>query len=179
MQRMTLRPFAALVAFLLSACAGAGQDGRFPALTKRPVETQSVEEEVLAPDIGTAPQADDPALDRKLAELTDQAMRGGAMFDRLYNEVAGRIRLSASAGVSSEQWVAAQVNLGRLEQARHDSVYALAGLDTLYVERMDAVAAGKAAGGLDRIGAARTDALALVDSQNDRVDALRAMLKAP
>ena len=178
---MTLRPLIALVALLLSACAGLGEGGRgYPSLAKRPIETQGGEEaERPAGADVAAPQGDDGTLGKKLAALTEQARQGGTAFDTLYDEVAGHIRLSAAAAVSSEQWVVAQVDLGRLEQARYDSVYALASLDTLYAERMDEVASGEASGGVDRIELARADVLAIVDSQNDRVDTLRAVLKQP
>ncbi|MGE4410517.1 MAG: hypothetical protein EP321_12220 [Sphingomonadales bacterium] len=178
---MNLRPLTALFALWLSACAGLGQDGRgYPSLAKRPVEVQGAGEAETASEVGVAvPAADDPELDRTIATLAEQARQGGAAFDRLYGEVAGRIRLSAPAAVSSEQWVTAQADLGRLEQARYGSVYALASLDTLYAERMKDVAEGKAVGGIDRIDGARQNALAIVDSQNDRVDALRAGLRHP
>jgi len=178
-----MRPLFALMAFLLSACAGgAGQDGRgYPSLARRPVESQGAGESEEAAAIGAvvAPPAEDPALRERLAALSREADQGREKFDRLYGEVAGSIRVSASAPVASEQWVVAQQALGRLEQARYDSVYALASLDTLYVERMREVAEGKAAGGVEEVGAARDRVLAEVDSQNDRVDRLRAALKQP
>jgi len=178
---MILRPLAALAALLLSACAGPGQDGRgYPSLAKRPVESRGTDAESPPEYGGTAEIPDDDgALDGKLTALTKQVVQGGTAFDGLYEKVAGRVRLASAATVSSEQWVAAQVDLGRLEQARHDSVFALASLDTLYAARMKAVAEGQARGGIDRIEAARASALAIVDSQNDRVDALRAALNMP
>jgi hypothetical protein len=81
--------------------------------------------------------------------------------------------------VSSERWVAAQLAISELEAARNDSVSALASLDTLYVERSNAVAEGKARGGAEQIDAARKAALAVVDSQNDRIDAIKGRLAQP
>ncbi|MCC6481149.1 MAG: hypothetical protein IT554_01905, partial [Sphingomonadaceae bacterium] len=69
--------------------------------------------------------------------------------------------------------------LARLEHARYDSVSALASLDTLYAERMKALAAGDVRGGVTEILAARRAALVKVDAQNDRVDALKATLRQP
>lgn len=178
---MSLRPITALVALLLSACAGLAQDPRgYPSLAKRSIETQDTED-VGPQETGATilSSTDDPALDGELAALTENARKGAAAFDRLYGEVAGRIRVSASAPVSSEQWVAAQVDLGRLEQARYDSVSALASLDTLYAVRMKDVADGKVVGGVAQIETVRGRALAIVDSQNDRVDALRFVLREP
>lgn len=179
---MSMRPLVALMAFLISACAGAGQDGRgYPSLARRPVETQGASAggeaaEVVAPAL---PVAIDAALRDRLAGLSRQAEQGAEKFDRTYARVAGAIRVSAAAAISSEQWVVAQQSLGRLEQARYDSVFALASLDTLYAERLRDVADGKVSGGVDEIGAVRERALAIVDSQNDRVDQLRAVLKQP
>ncbi|MDI1295029.1 MAG: hypothetical protein PSY12_03970, partial [bacterium] len=73
----------------------------------------------------------------------------------------------------------AQVAISTLESARNDSVSALASLDTLYVERTNAIADGKERGGLDEADAARAAALAMVDSQNDRIDALKGRLVQP
>jgi hypothetical protein len=89
------------------------------------------------------------------------------------------VSAAKGASVSSDAWVAAQVAISALESARNDSVSALASLDTLYVTRTNAVADGKAAGGLEDIDAARAAALALVDQQNDRIDAMKARLPQP
>ena len=75
--------------------------------------------------------------------------------------------------------MAAQTALSALESARNDSVSALASLDVLYVERSNAAAEGKVSGGIETIDAARTSALAIVDSQNDRLDALKGRLAQP
>ncbi|MGE4429306.1 MAG: hypothetical protein AB7E05_01025 [Sphingobium sp.] len=193
---MSIRPLVALMAFLLSACAGVGQDGRgYPSLARRSVETQGSAEtgavageeaaEVEAAEGGAAESGGgiSPAIDASLRDqlsgLSRQADQGAEKFDRLYGQVSGAIRVSAAAAISSEQWVVAQQSLGRLEQARYDSVFALASLDTLYVERLKDVADGKADGGVEDIGAVREKALAIVDSQNDRVDRLRTLLKQP
>lgn len=183
---MSNRPLVALMAFLLSACAGAGQDGRgYPSLARRPVETQGASSGDEAAEAGAAEvgvvlsPAIDASLRDRLSGLSRQAEQGAQKFDRLYGQVSGSIRVSAAAAISSEQWVVAQQSLGRLEQARYDSVFALASLDTLYAERMRDVADGKADGGVEEIGAVREQALTIVDSQNDRVDQLRAVLKQP
>lgn len=182
---MSMRPLFALMAFLLSACAGGvSQDGRgFPSLARRPIESQeSADSEAAEVGAVVAPApvpSDEAALRDHIAALSRQAGQGGAKFDALFGQISGSIRVSASAPVASEQWVVAQEALGRLEQARYDSVYALASLDVLYVERMKDVADGKAVGGVEEIGTERDKVLAMVDSQNDRVDQLRGVLKQP
>lgn len=161
-----------------------GQDGRsYPSLARRPAETARVGGEVppdpaAQPEQGEARPAD-PALARELAVLAAQADKGKGAFDALYAQVGPGIRGTSGAAVSSEAWVSAQVELARLEEARYDSVFALASLDTLYANRMKAMADGTAQGGLAEILAARTSALAAVDGQNDRIDDLKAALRQP
>lgn len=156
-----------------------GQDGRgYPSLAKRAIETEAAAASPQ-PDGSQAPISSDTSLTAQLADLSQQAEKGRAAFDALYAEAARRVRVATSAPVSSEQWVAANVDLGRLEQARYDSVFALASLDTLYADRMKAIAGGEAQGGVEEIETARAPVLAMVDAQNDRVDELRAVLKAP
>lgn len=178
------RRLLAIATLLLSACASMTQDGRgYPSLARRPAETARVGGEV-PPDPAARPlQAElapaDPALTQQLATLTAQAEKGRGAFDALYAQVGPAIRGASGAAVSSEAWVAAQVDLARLEEARYDSVFALASLDTLYADRMKAQAEGAAQGGIPEIEAARRTALAAVDAQNDRVDALKAVLNQP
>jgi hypothetical protein len=180
---MTKRHFSAIAALLLSACTGAGQDGRgYPSLSKRPVETDRNAPVMPAdPDPATLTdgQRPDPAFLKKLADLGAEVSNGDTLFTLAYNEAAGRIRVATSAPVSSETWVAAHVLLSKLEQARYHSAMAMAGLDTLYADRLKAIAEGKAKGGVTEIEAERKVALAIVDAQNDKVDALRAVLKEP
>lgn len=179
-----LKRFFTAFALLLSACAGMGQDGRgYPSLAKRPIESARVGGEVPndVQEQGTETPATpaDPALAQQLAALSEQAEKGKAAFDARYNETATKVRAASEAAVSSEDWVAAQVDLSALEQARYDSVYALASLDTLYAERTKALAEGRVQGGVTEILATRKATLATVDAQNDKVDELKSVLKEP
>ena len=115
----------------------------------------------------------------KSRAMSNRPTRGAAAFDTAYARAERAVSAAASAGVSSDAWVSAQVAISTLESARNDSVSALASLDTLYVQRSNEVADGKAAGGLQDIDAARSAALALVDQQNDRIDALKTRLPQP
>jgi len=179
---MTRRIFAAF-SLILSACTGMGQDGRgYPSLAKRPMESNVPGDAVITQDLTRdeeAAQPVEPGLIAQLTTLTKQSEKGKAAFDAVYSIVAPRVRLADGAAISSEKWVAANVDLGQLEQARYDSVYALASLDTLYADRMRAVAAGEVQGGVAEIESARAPVLSMVDAQNDRVDELRAVLKEP
>jgi hypothetical protein len=171
--------FALLSLMMLAGCAADGQGG-YPSLSKRPVEAQAENpvDEGAVPHVTPAEPAE-PALLTRLEELTRQAKEAGATFEQLYAENAGRIRVASSAEVSSESWVAAHVLLGKMEHAQYGSATALASLDALYAARMRDMADGKARGGAAEIEAARWPVLALVDSQNDRMDALRAVLREP
>lgn len=168
------RRFIPTIALLLSGCAGAHES--YPSLARRPIETAPIAEAVApAPAVVAA----DPKLEADIARLKAQADKGSAAFDTAYARADKLTRVASSAAVSSDAWVTAQLAISNLESARNDSVSALASLDTLYVERTNAVADGKAQGGLDSIDAARAGVLASVDTQNDRVDALKGRLKQP
>ncbi len=177
--RIVLLSAVACSAMVLAGCATGGQGG-YPSLSKRPVEAQAGDPvgEVAAPNVPSVGPAE-PALVATLAELTKQATDAGTAFDQFYTENAGRIRAAAGADVSSENWVAAHVLLGKLEHARYGSATALASLDALNAARMKDMADGKASGGAREIDIARSPVLALVDSQNRRIDALRAALREP
>ncbi|QGP78660.1 hypothetical protein [Sphingobium sp. CAP-1] len=170
---MTPRRLFTALALFLSGCAGAPQN--YPSLAKRPIESAPVA--AVTPPLAPAPA--DPALSAEIARYVAQADKGAAGFDAAAARADKAVQAAAGAAVSSDAWVAAQVAISALEAARNDSVSALASLDTLYVERSNAVAEGKARGGLEDIDAARSAALALVDQQNDRIDAMKARLPQP
>jgi hypothetical protein len=170
---MTPRRLLAALALFLSGCAGSPQN--YPSLAKRPIESAPVAE--VAPPPAPAPA--DAALSKEIASHVAQADKGAAGFDAAAAAADKAVRAASGSAVSSDAWVAAQVTISALETARNDSVSALASLDTLYVERSNAIADGKARGGLEDIDAARSAALALVDQQNDRIDAMKARLPQP
>ncbi len=173
MRGMTPRRLLAALALMLSGCASAPQN--YPSLAKRPIESAPVAD--LAPP--PAPQPADAALSAQIARYAEQADKGASAFDAAYATADRLVGAARTAGVSSDAWVSAQVAISALESARNDSVSALASLDTLYVQRSNDVADGQAAGGVQDIDAARSAALALVDQQNDRIDALKARLPQP
>lgn len=173
MQIMTPRRLFAAMALFLSGCAGPPQS--YPSLAKRAVESAPVAK--LSPP--AAPIPADAALSAEIAKYMTQADKGAAAFDTAYAKADKAARAASGAAISSDAWVSAQVAISTLESARNDSVSALASLDTLYVQRSNAVADGKAQGGLEDIDAARSAALSLVDQQNDRIDAMKGRLPQP
>lgn len=173
MHYMITRRFLPTIALILSGCAGAHE--AYPSLAKRPAESARITD--ISPPPAPAPA--DGALKAQISQLTGQAQNGSATFDRAYATADRAVRSAGNAAVSSDAWVAAQVAISAAEAARNDSVSALASLDTLYVERTNAMADGKAQGGVAEIDVARADVLAQVDSQNDRIDALKARISQP
>ena len=173
MRGMTPRRLLAALALMLSGCASAPQN--YPSLAKRPIESAPVADVAPPP----APQPADAALSAQIARYAEQADKGASAFDAAYAKADRLVGAARTAGVSSDAWVSSQVAISALESARNDSVSALASLDTLYVQRSNDVADGQAAGGVQDIDAARSAALALVDQQNDRIDALKARLPQP
>lgn len=171
---MTLRRLLPSFALFLSGCAGTLTG--YPSLAKRPIENAPVGEQAA---ITPAPTENDAALQADVDKLVAQAQAGSDAFDKSWPAADRASRAAAGAAVSSEAWVTAQQALSALEGARNDSVSALASLDTLYIERNKAIADGKALGGIEQVDAARTSVLAIVDAQNDRLDALKARLTAP
>jgi len=171
---MMFRRLLPTIALFLSGCAGTLTG--YPSLAKRAVENGPVGE---APATAPTPVEVDPALQAQIDKLSAQAQAGSTAFDKAWPAADRSAKAAAGAAVSSEAWVAAQLAVSALEAARNDSVSALASLDTLYVERSDALAEGKARGGVDQIDAARKVVLAIVDSQNDRIDAIKGQLAQP
>lgn len=163
-----------MLALLLAGCAGS--NGSYPSLAKRPIET--ARGGAAAAPAAPAP-AQDPALARNIEGLVERARSGAAAFDSRLPSAQEQVRIAAGAAVSSEAWVDAQQAISALDAERYDSVFALASLDTLYVERSSKVAAGEEQGGTEAIDAARAGVLAIVDRQNDVLDGMKGALATP
>lgn len=161
------------LALFLSGCASSFQG--YPSLAKRAIEGAPIAEAAPPP----SPVAPEPELVQNVDRLTALARAGGTAFDKAWPAADKAAQAASGSAVSSESWVAAQTALSALESARNDSVSALASLDVLYVERSNAVSEGKVQGGIDAIASARAAALAIVDGQNDRLDALKGRLAQP
>jgi len=175
MDGMKLRSAIQMLALFLAGCAGGG-NGDYPSLAKRPIESRDAE---AANPPAVEAVADDPAVVTEVDGLMQRARAGAAAFDAAVGGTQERVGAAAGSAVSSEAWVAAQLAISNLESQRYDSVFALASLDTLYVSRLNAIAAGEVRGSAELIDRARTDALAIVDRQNDVLDGLRDRLATP
>jgi len=174
MLRRFLTAFLAL--FALGALADSAAAKPFPSLAKRPSETR--DRTPPAPQ-AVVPAAADPQLVAQVEGLAKQAESGEAAFRAQLDTGRAAVASAGAAAPSSEAWVNAQVALSALDTARYDSVAALAGLDSLYVDRQDNMDAARVMADLAAIDPARSRALAMVDAQNDALDGLRTALKQP
>jgi len=179
MASIMMRRLAAFLAALFalgSVHAEATERGPFPSLARRPAETR--DRSVPEPPAVTPAPADE-ALVAQVDTFARQAMAADGAFRQALGESRSAVAAAAGAAPSSEAWVAAQQSISRLDSARYDSVAALAGLDTLFVDRQDNDDAARVSADLSAIDPARTKVLALVDAQNDALDTLRLSLRQP
>lgn len=172
-----LRRLAAFLAlFALAPVPTEAQTRSFPSLSKRPAESR--DRSVPAPQ-PVQPAAADPALTSEVAKLGQQAASGNAAFQQQIGPGRSTAAAASGSAPSSEPWVKAQIAISALDSARYDSVAAMAGLDTLYINRQDSSDGARVTADLAAINPVRTRVLALVDAQNDALDGLRKSLKQP
>ena len=144
MQTRLFRVFPAVL-LALPLVGGCAAQGTFPSLAPRAVERDLTGGSAPAgcPDI-RAPAADptlaapppvnpDPQLGARTAELLAAARAGQADFAGALPQA--RAAAERAGTVGSESWVAAQLEISRLEAARARSVDALAELDSLAIRR--------------------------------------------
>ncbi|MCW2363661.1 MULTISPECIES: hypothetical protein [Sphingobium] len=162
---------------ILGSAVNAQADPRaFPSLAKRPVESR---DRTVPPAPAIKPAATDPALATQVDRFTREAGSADTAFQSLLAGSRASVAAGAGAAPNSESWVTAQTAISALDSARYESVAALAALDTLFVERQDAEDAARVAADLAVIDPARVRVLAMVDAQNDALDALRRQLPQP
>jgi hypothetical protein len=171
-----IRRLAALTAVLLfgSIDSASAQPRSYPSLSRRAVEGRDRDAEI-ARTVAQAPVVkplSDSVVNR-LTRLGTQAATGGAAFDRSMPACDAAVAAAGRAAVASESWVVAQQAVSALDTDRFDSVAALAGMDSIYVEQLND--GGDAAA----VESYRAPVLAMVDRQNDRLDALRVRLTSP
>jgi len=168
--KLSLLPPLSLI--ILAACASAPA-GEFPSLARRPAESPAPPAPAPA-----APPAADATLTARIAALVDEAHKGDDAFASAVAGAERRVSAASGAAAGSEAWIDAQQALSGIEATRAASVGALASMDSLLVERLDAIAAGKAQGGEAELRAAQAEIGAIVDRQTARMDALKGKLKA-
>jgi len=169
-------PFVALLGFGPASLANAEpSSSSYPSLAPRPVESRDRDAEIARAQSAAqpaAPAAADPALERDVQALSTRA-------NDAYADSRGAIAAARGAAPGSEAWVMAQQTISRLDADRYACVTALASLDTLYAERSMLQDIGRAKADIATIDGVRLRVLAMVDSQNDRLDSLKAALSQP
>ncbi|MEP3224946.1 MAG: hypothetical protein ABJO01_03145 [Parasphingorhabdus sp.] len=163
-----------LLGLSLSACAM--QSGDFPSLAKRPIESEPV---MTAPS--AAPIDPLRALPAPLQDAVNAAVRQSNSAHETFLTQLSKVRKSVSAArgaaPSSESWVAAQVDLSSLEVDRSPSVSALADIDSLYMQRLDAEFTGEQKGAAVLIAKFREKIEAQVAAQQTTLDQLKSQLR--
>lgn len=114
---------------LLAGCAGQTPDT--PSLLPRAIETRSDAEPVR----DLPPVHADAALDSKIAHLAADVAAAIRAHDAAMPGVTARLAVARAAHEGSEAWLDGQAALGTLGQARSAIDTALAGLESLAIER--------------------------------------------
>lgn len=186
---MQIRLFHALSPLLLGvplvgACA---TQGDFPSLSPRQVERDLTggsapvgcpEMEDAAParqaEAQPVPVNPDPQLGARVVELLASARGGQSAFAQALPDAN---RAAARAGAAgTENWIAAQQEISRLEAARTRTVDALADLDALAIRRSDAPVAEA---DYEAVLAAAEEVRGLTQAQQAELDRLEGELSDP
>lgn len=174
---MIRRAAALLTLLTMGAVDAQAQMRAYPSLAKRPVEATDRLAETAPPNIQAAPA--DAALVQDVQSLQAKAVTADAAFQAELDKGRASVNAATGAAPVSEAWVVAQMVISAADAARYDSIAALASLDALHVRKMDNKDASRAAADVAAIEPARTRVLAIVDAQNDALDALRRSLASP
>lgn len=162
-----------IVTVMLSGCAM--QQGDFPSLQKRPYEDALVvdEPEVPVTTISALP-AD---VQGNLSAAVAMSAAAHDRFQARLPLVRKRVDAARNAAVSSESWVAAQMELAALEIQRSPSVEAMADIDAIYRMQLERETAEGQSGGATLIATQRDAVQAQVDRQQADIDALKNRLR--
>ena len=162
-----------IIAFPLSGCAM--QQGDFPSLQKRPYENEPAISEPAAPtpSISSLPSDIQGKLDAAAAQSRAAHDR---FMDRL-PAVRSRVDAARGAAVSSESWVVAQMELASLEMTRSPSVEALADIDRLYLQQLQAEVDGSSLGGAEIVARQRQTVLQQVTDQQGAIEGLKETIR--
>lgn len=158
----------------LSACLQPMAE--LPSLERRDVELRDRQAEAKAPP-PVIETATDPALARDLTALLGRADKAEADFAVARSAAQQAAGAARGKDVGGESWSVAQTRISALDAPRRELAQLLGDLEELYVARLAKEAAGELQpGGSDQIDQARQHVLALLDSQNQVIDMLKATL---
>jgi hypothetical protein len=174
--------------FALPLLGGCAATGDFPSLAPRAVERDLTggsapvgcpgTEDAVAPaqtaEAQPVPVNPDPQLGARVAELLAAARAGQADFARALP--AANRAASRAGAAGTENWIAAQQEISRLESARTRTVGALAELDALAIRRSDQPVAEA---DYQALLTAAEDVRALTEAQQAELDRLEGELSDP
>jgi hypothetical protein len=118
-----------LMALLLTGCIQS--DSKYPSLLPREIESQSTAEPTRAP-VTVAP---DPALDKRIADLTAQLDKAQTDFSAAAQGAEAKVAVARGLPEGSEPWIDANVALAGLDVLRGQASDALEALEQLAIER--------------------------------------------
>ncbi|TCD04949.1 hypothetical protein EYB45_05290 [Erythrobacteraceae bacterium CFH 75059] len=155
---------------LLGGCAPARTD--YPSLALRPAERPdharaSAQEALALVDTSPLDAASRARLDDAVARARSAHQRFLAALPATRRAVAA----GARAGIDSDAYAAAQIALGNLQTLGSGTVFALADIDALLVERSNAMQ------GTEEVGEARSQITALVAQQRTALAPLETALR--
>lgn len=131
-----------------------------PSLERRPVERQ-LPVVVAQPASPALPPEVNATVQEAVAGLTADARRGDVAFQAALAENRATVLAGIGAADGSEDWARANVALSRIDVARGPTMLALAELDRLTLERLDAGAQGDA----ELLAGAQAQVAALAEAQ--------------
>ncbi len=150
------------------------QQGDFPSLQKRPYEDGPVIAESAAPV--SAPSSLPAAMQVKLDAAVAQSRSAHEQFLAQLPAVRSRVEAARGAAVSSELWVVAQMELASLEMTRSGSVEALADIDRLYLQQLEAEQESRGSGSA-AIMARQQQVEQQVSEQQSAIERLKNMVR--
>ncbi len=130
------RSISITIATALGGCAS-GDVSAFPSLARRAIEQRAA----VVPSSPASPAIPEPVsatLAEAIVGLGRDADGGNAVFTALLPPSRAPIQAGRGAAVGSEAWAQAEMALSRLEAARGPTVFALAELDRLALEQLEA-----------------------------------------
>lgn len=131
---MVRTPRIAFVPLLFAAASLAGctaEDGRYPSLLPRAIESQSLAE----PERPVPVAAPDPALDARIAALVATLDKASKDFTATAQDAEARIAVARGLPQGSEGWLDAQAALSEVGGALGPVVTTLADLEQMAIDR--------------------------------------------
>ncbi|WP_429277614.1 hypothetical protein [Novosphingobium gossypii] len=174
MTRAKARLLTLILPFGMAACSTGGS---YPSLAIRDVERPSGTATAASGTQADAAPVLPPAsadLVTRLAGLVKVAQDADTRFQS--NRTAAERAVAAAGSAGSDSWSSATVALARLESSRSAAMTALAELDTLYADARDKAPLGESPTS-QAIGDARSKVAALVNAQDQAINALSSRLR--